>query len=180
MNLVSQLLKNKHTKSKTKTKTILTISIFMTVLFIWGNSILPGTVSSEISNQVLGFIKNMLDIVPMPQEENSSFINIRKLAHFLEFMLLGLELSYFFLAKTRLHLSTVLLCGFMTALIDETIQMFSAGRGPMVGDIWIDIAGFGFGFIVVVCIEKFWNAFKRYKNKVKIKSRKNRQSLNSR
>jgi VanZ family protein len=41
----------------------------------------------------------------------------------------------------------------LTAFIDETLQIFS-GRGPMVQDIWLDLAGslFGAGIIRLILL----------------------------
>ena len=36
----------------------------------------------------------------------------------------------------------------IVAFLDETIQIFS-GRGPMVSDIWIDLAGGVFGSLII-------------------------------
>ncbi len=80
--------------------------------------------------------------------------NFRKIAHFVEHGVLGLEV--FFLAfviekhikKRRkilpLNVSTLLLVlntGFIVSFLDESIQILS-GRGPSVRDMWIDIAGY--------------------------------------
>ena len=68
---------------------------------------------------------------------------VRKAAHFCEYTMEG----FFLLLGTRLFthklrfLSWPVLLGLLTALCDETIQLFYAGRGSSVTDVWIDFAG---------------------------------------
>ncbi len=69
-------------------------------------------------------------------------IVVRKCAHILEFCLLAVWLML--LLGERVHM--VLLCGVFTALIDETIQLYS-GRSSLVMDVWIDIGGFALGIL---------------------------------
>ena len=46
-----------------------------------------------------------------------------------------------FLQARLRHVSWPALLGVLTALCDETIQLFYAGRGSRVTDVWIDFAG---------------------------------------
>ena len=53
------------------------------LVFIWGNSLLPGEISGAISD----FVKNILAAIfeqGKPEPENGGFL-LRKLAHFTEF-----------------------------------------------------------------------------------------------
>ena len=62
--------------------------------FIWGNSLLPGSVSGAISD----FVKNILAALfeqGEPEPESSGFL-LRKMAHFTEFTALGLCLCWLF------------------------------------------------------------------------------------
>ena len=43
--------------------------------------------------------------------------------------------------KRKSWLLPLVLLGLLTALCDETIQLFYAGRGSSVTDVWIDFAG---------------------------------------
>lgn len=69
-------------------------------------------------------------------------IVVRKCAHILEFCLLAVWLMLLLGGRIQ----TVLLCGVFTALIDETIQLYS-GRSSLVMDVWIDIGGFSLGIL---------------------------------
>ena len=116
------------------------------LIFIWGNSLLPG----EISGAVSDFVKNILAAIfeqGKPEPENSGFL-LRKLAHFTEFTMLGLCLCWLFgmLGKGRL---LPFLCGAAAACVDETIQLFVPDRGPSVRDVCIDSSGVLLGVILL-------------------------------
>ena len=72
------------------------------LVFIWGNSLLPGWISGAISD----FAKKILELLfaqGEPGPENGGFL-LRKLAHFTEFTALGMCLCWLFgmLGKGRL------------------------------------------------------------------------------
>ena len=111
------------------------------LLFIWGNSLLPATVSAAIS----GWLHSILTAF-FPGNGNGSGGDglLRKLAHFTEFALLGAVL--FRLLRNREERMTAawllsLGWGFFAACVDELLQHFSPGRAPRFGDVCIDTAG---------------------------------------
>lgn len=66
---------------------------------------------------------------------------VRKLAHFCEYALEGFLLTLCLRVYTRhffVHISWPILGGLLTALTDETIQMFSDGRSSQLTDVWLD------------------------------------------
>ena len=69
---------------------------------------------------------------------------VRKLAHFTEFAVLGLLAGMLFGGRCR-HLLAGLLFSAITALCDETIQLFAAGRSGRIQDVRLDIAGVSAG-----------------------------------
>ena len=80
---------------------------------------------------------------------------IRKLAHFSEFLLEGFWLMLCLRVYTRhfvRHMSWPILGGVLTALTDETIQMFVPGRSSSVRDVWIDTAGVLAGLLVALLL----------------------------
>ena len=116
------------------------------LVFIWGNSLLPGTISGAISD----FVKKILESFfaqGEPEPENGGFL-VRKLAHFTEFTALGLCLCWLFgmLGKGKL---TPFLWGAAAACVDESIQLFVPGRGPSVRDVCIDSSGVLLGVILL-------------------------------
>lgn len=70
---------------------------------------------------------------------------VRKFAHFSEYGLEGV-LAVLFFFTYGFHMGKwfwkIMLTGLGTAVIDESIQFFSAGRAPGFGDVCIDMAGF--------------------------------------
>ena len=116
------------------------------LVFIWGNSLLPGWISGAISD----FAKKILELLfaqGEPGPENGGFL-LRKLAHFTEFTALGMCLCWLFgmLGKGRL---LPFLCGAAAACVDETIQLFVPDRGPSVRDVCIDSSGVLLGVILL-------------------------------
>lgn len=111
------------------TKKKLGIIIIITLVIIFGHSILSREQSSQESNFVLKIFEWIFG------EGCVSEHFVRKLAHFSEFGLLGFELMFYFESYPM-----AVAHGLFSALVDESIQIFT-GRGPSVVDVWIDFSG---------------------------------------
>lgn len=123
--------------------TILIVFITFMLMFIWGNSILPARISSAISTFVTKLLGGDL-----------AELKVRKMGHFTEFLLLGGGLGLFCALKGAKGKDKVLYLVFpalFVPLMDETIQMFN-DRGPQVLDIWIDIAGYTCGCLLMLLL----------------------------
>ncbi len=129
-------------------KKTLTIIFLLTLLFIWGQSALPRSVSSVESGFLTFFLFG----------DGSSEGLVRKYAHFTEYSILGAELSAIvslFIRKYpgkegagwRHVFPASLNLGLIIAFFDETIQYFSK-REPEVRDIWIDLLGICAGSLI--------------------------------
>ena len=155
---------------KAITKISLLCLIAATLLFIFIQSMIPPETSKAESDAVGGFIE---EIIP-PDTEVGAFVkvNLRKIAHFTEFFILGLEVSiYLILFTKKPHLKLLSLpTALITAFFDESIQMFS-GRGPSVFDVWIDF--FGFFFASAVSYSVFYLAEFLAKRFLKLRGVKN-------
>ena len=129
--------------------TVCTVLLICNLVFIWGNSLLP----AEVSGQISGTLKALLDGVFTPGEAVPSGGDglLRKCAHFAEFGALGLLLGWLFgmLGKKRL---TAFALGVAAACIDETIQIYSPGRGSSLLDVWIDFSGITLGVLVSLAV----------------------------
>ncbi len=115
-----------------------TALLIVNVLFIWGNSLLPGSVSGAISH----FVRDILAFI-FPggsSDPDSGHGLIRKLAHFTEFACLGALFAWLF-GMLRKPFLVAFPCGFLVACIDETIQCFVPNRGPAFKDVLIDTSG---------------------------------------
>ena len=116
------------------------------LIFIWGNSLLPGDISGALSN----WVKNLLSpIFPfLRQEGDTGGFLLRKLTHFTEFAALGALLGWLFgmLEKGE---ALPFIWGAAAACMDETIQMFVPDRGPGIRDVLIDCSGVATGMILL-------------------------------
>ena len=124
-----------------KRRIVLLMVIVLTLAFIWGNSLLSREQSSDESAWVLQLVTPVLELFVGKGRVTEHLV--RKLAHFTEFALLGLELLFWFSGvreKRREGLLLAMAHGLFAALTDETIQLFS-GRGSQVQDVWLDFAG---------------------------------------
>ena len=110
----------------------------LNILFIWGNSLLPGSVSGAISQFVRDLLAFLFD--RGNDDPNAGHGLLRKLAHFTEFACLGGLLTWLF-SMYRKPVVLALLFGFLVASVDETIQYFVPNRGPAFKDVLIDTAG---------------------------------------
>lgn len=134
--------------------------LIITIIFIWSNSAESGVKSSEKSSRIVDFIKPTLDRndnIPYEQFE----IIIRKGAHFLEFAVLGAELSisYIFgaLLKNKKHNNKAIIMiipAFFIAFADELIQLTSDGRACRFSDIIIDTSGALLGILIILLISE--------------------------
>ena len=113
-------------------RVIFTFALIACIVFIFSNSMQIGEVSETASGRVLLLMKKVFTRLGMPGAANHLTDHIvRKLAHFCEYALEGFLLTLCLRVYTRhffVHISWPILGGLLTALTDETIQMFSDGR----------------------------------------------------
>ena len=133
-------------------RVIFTFGLIACIVFIFSNSMQMGNVSEASSGRVLNLVRRVLTRLGMPGVANQISMHlIRKLAHFCEYMLEGFLLMLCLRVYTRRfvrHMSWPILGGLLTALADETIQLFSPGRSSQVMDVWIDFGGVMAGLLV--------------------------------
>lgn len=137
------------------------------LIFIWGNSLLPGEISGAFSDLVRDGIQKLMDLLlgPRPEKPPGGGGLLRKLAHFTEFTFLGLCLSWLIRmvrSKSAEHIVYPLLGGFTAACIDETIQLFVPLRGPAIKDVGIDTAGVVLGVAIITLIQMIKNKKGKY------------------
>ena len=122
---------------------ILLVTITATILSFFVQSALPPALSSAESDAVSGFLGVLIPKdTPIGEFIHS---NIRKIGHFCEYGLLGVQLALITaLSCTERNNKFLFSChlfALVVALLDETVQIFS-GRGPSVSDVWLDFLGF--------------------------------------
>ncbi len=128
--------------------------IVLNVMFIWGNSLLTREISSMISTLV-GKILSILFPGPVDPSEGTGHGILRKIAHVTEFCSLGLLLSWgvrMLREKTWEFFVFPAAIGVAVAAVDETIQIFSPGRGPHIRDVAIDFIGVFTGILILALI----------------------------
>ncbi len=139
-----------------KTKIIiLCVLLVLTLAFIWGNSLLPASESEKLSDTVKEVLEQVLPEDFFQGDGSDDGNLIRKLAHFTEFTLLGMELTLLLWEILQYSVTTSLLAGLLAAVTDETIQIFIEGRGSSVRDVWIDFGGVALGTLLIFILRRF-------------------------
>lgn len=109
-------------------------------LFIFFNSLLPGGISTQMSDAVVEQMPEWTSGIPF----RTLVIFVRKSGHFLEYALLGLLCSSVFASMGAFKLKNagnLLFPCLLWALLDEWLQTFVAGRSGMVIDVLLDLLG---------------------------------------
>lgn len=133
---------------------IISLSLtIVTIAFIFFQSTRSANVSSEISHGALQLIEQICENIGLKNVMSHHFI--RKAAHFSEYFVLGILLTATtraFFINWRSHLFQPLFFGLLTAVVDETIQLFAEGRASQVTDVLLDFSGIVTGILLAVCI----------------------------
>ena len=127
--------------------------------FIFSNSLKSADASSQDSGRLLLFMQK---IFPSMSDHV-----LRKLAHFIEFAVLGVLASLAIVyrlklrrlraddnAPVKLFPAVLILAAFgvLCPVIDELLQLFSPGRSTEFLDMLIDFSGFALGALVVAAV----------------------------
>ncbi len=112
--------------------------ILINLGFIWGNSLMTGTSSGNLSGGLLTLLGQIFPVFATPIGHTL----LRKGAHFSEFCLLGLLCARRRAVEGQAIGRELAGFGLSVACIDETIQFYVPGRASRLLDVWIDTAGF--------------------------------------
>jgi len=114
----------------------------MIIIFCFSHQ--PVNESSQLSEGISKpLVEKLESIIKTDIDEEKFEYLIKKLAHFTEYMILGI-LMYMASSKNNTRNNKVLWCILLCALYaitDEVHQAFVPGRGPGVLDVIIDTAG---------------------------------------
>lgn len=112
--------------------------ILCNLLFIWGNSLLPASISGGLSQ----WLRDLLGMA-LGEAAGQSDGVLRKLAHVTEFACLGVLLRWLYamLKKRKQSFLLPAAWGCIAACIDEMLQHFAPGRAPRLTDVAIDSVG---------------------------------------
>ena len=139
---------------------VILLTVFC-LIFIFGNSLKDGTESGEQSMEVKRMLVAIADFFGI--EGNINIAELRNLAHVAEFSLFGLcmGLLSLYLAR-RKHPACFLRyiffvlasvgAGIFVAIIDELIQLTSAGRACEIKDVLLDTVGIIVGNILAILL----------------------------
>ena len=150
-------------------RVVFTLALAGCIWFIFSNSMAVAQVSSASSGRVLTLLQGALRRLGHPAlAQRLTQHVVRKMAHFCEYMLEGFLLMLCMRVYTRQciwHISVPMLGGVLTALTDETIQIFSPGRSSQVTDVWLDSAGVLAGILTALVLMALCRLLFNHRNK---------------
>lgn len=150
-------------------RVLFTLALAGCIWFIFSNSMAVADVSSVSSGRVLQLLQAVLRRLGMPGLAQRLTMHIvRKMAHFCEYTLEGFLLMLCMRVYSRhplRHITVPMLGGVLTALTDETIQLFSEGRSSQVTDVWLDSAGVLAGILAALLLMGLWRLLFHHRKK---------------
>lgn len=129
-------------KNYRNNRLVLTVITICCILFIFHNSMFPGPQSSNQSQYVMTLLNHILGTFGLPVTLSEHFV--RKLAHFIEYFVLGILMTATIKSYGRPVIESVFTVLFFLLLIpvaDELIQFFTPQRGSSVLDVLLDFSG---------------------------------------
>ena len=113
------------------------VVILVYICFIYGNSLTPATISSQESGFLLDKFRGAMISLGWEHLWLTEHI-VRKTAHFAEYAVLGglMVKACGGNGRYRIFNRDVLMMIFMVPFVDETIQLFVAGRSGQISDVW--------------------------------------------
>ena len=150
-------------------RVLFTLALAGCIWFIFSNSMAVADVSSVSSGRVLQLLQAVLRRLGHPALAQRLTMHIvRKMAHFCEYTLEGFLLMLCMRVYSRRplrHITVPMLAGVLTALTDETIQLFSPGRSSQVTDVWLDSAGVLAGILAALLLMGLWRLLFHHRKK---------------
>ncbi len=137
-------------------RVVFTLALAGCIWFIFSNSMAVAQVSSVSSGRVLTLLQGALRRLGHPAlAQRLTQHVVRKMAHFCEYMLEGFLLMLCMRVYSRhplRHITVPMLGGVLTALTDETIQLYSPGRSSQVTDVGLDSVGVLAGILAALLL----------------------------
>ena len=137
-------------------RVVFTLALAGCIWFIFSNSMAVAQVSSASSGRVLQLMQAALRRLGHPAlAQRLTQHVVRKMAHFCEYLLEGFLLMLCMRVYSRhplRHITVPMLGGVLTALTDETIQLYSPGRSSQVTDVWLDSVGVLAGILAALVL----------------------------
>lgn len=133
--------------TKKHLRVLILILTILNILFIFTNSLMNSTTSSNSSTGIREMVNNILKKLHIPFSFTEHFV--RKAAHFTEFLTLGILMTLCIYLCNRQNIFIPLFAGLLTAVTDEFIQLFADGRAGQVADVVLDFSGFVTGVFFI-------------------------------
>ena len=150
-------------------RVVFTLALAGCIWFIFSNSMAVAQVSSASSGRVLTLLQGALRRLGHPAlAQRLTQHVVRKMAHFCEYMLEGFLLMLCMRVYSRhplRHITVPMLGGVLTALTDETIQLYSPGRSSQVTDVWLDSVGVLAGILAALVLMALCRLLFHHRNK---------------
>ena len=150
-------------------RVVFTLALAGCIWFIFSNSMAVAQVSSASSGRVLQLMQAALRRLGHPAlAQRLTQHVVRKMAHFCEYMLEGFLLMLCMRVYSRHplgHITVPMLGGVLTALTDETIQLYSPGRSSQVTDVWLDSVGVLAGILAALVLMALCRLLFNHRNK---------------
>lgn len=132
---------------KMKKRILMIITIIITAV-IFLHSMMSGVNSAAESDTAYRLFDRLTSFLRLPNFFDE--FTIRKLAHFIEFAVLGFFLSatvHAYSGRFKNHIYKILFFMLAIPITDEFIQYFSDGRNSQIKDAILDFSGGVFGFL---------------------------------
>ena len=137
-------------------RVVFTLALAGCIWFIFSNSMAVAQGARAASGRVLTLLQGALRRLGHPAlAQRLTQHVVRKMAHFCEYMLEGFLLMLCMRVYSRhplRHITVPMLGGVLTALTDETIQLYSPGRSSQVTDVWLDSVGVLAGILAALVL----------------------------
>ncbi len=127
--------------------------VIINICFIWGNTLVPGSKSGNISLEIMNSFNTFLSNIGVNFQVTNFMV--RKAAHFTEHMVLGFFLLFMLRSYTKnifSNILNILFIGLFVPVVDEFTQLFIEGRGGEIRDVVIDFSGILTGIIIAFII----------------------------
>ena len=141
------------------------VIVFLYILWIFSNSLMNGNISSDTSGSLTRQILAILADFGVVLSYDAFHHFIRKLAHFLEYSLLGFLTTLSIFRKSLFSsekMTWIFIC-ILTPLLDETLQLFVPGRTGALTDSLLDMCGCVFGTCFLLLIRRLFLYLKQNK-----------------
>lgn len=159
----------KTVKSRNKRKIVWVLVVVVMIMYHYGViSMFSGNdadLSTKKSDVIVEKVVEVIDVVSKkditPKTYDDVEFFVRKLAHFLNFFILGFLFSLLAALidgrKIKRIILPAMICGLIGALIDEGHQRFVAGRSGEMRDVCIDFLGVELSCFLFTIMGMIWN-----------------------